>query len=76
MMEALAKRDMLRYKHYIHNNLANKATPSTDRYSQKEIKFISTIDIGDIRKQSDEIAKECRLLDIKIQEANWMTELL
>ena len=76
MMEALIKRDMLRYKHFIYNNLADKATPSTDRYSQREIKFVSTIDITDVRKKADEIAKESRLLDMKIQEANWSTDLL
>ncbi len=76
MMEALIKRDMLRYKYFIYNNLADKATPSTDRYSQREIKFVSTIDITDIRKKADEIAKESRLLDMKIQEENWSTDLL
>ena len=76
MMEALIKRDMLRYKYYIYNNLADKATPSTDRYSQREIKFVSTIDITDVRKKADEIAKESRLLDMKIQEANWSIDLL
>jgi hypothetical protein len=76
MMEALIKRDMLRYKYYIYNNLADKATPSTDRYSQREIKFVSTIDVTDVRKKGDEIAKESRLLDMKIQEANWSIDLL
>ena len=75
MMEALTKRDMLRYKHFIYNNLADKATPSTDRYSQREIKFIPTVNITDIRKKADDMAKECRLLDTKIQEANWTVEL-
>ncbi len=76
MMEALAKRDMLRYKQFIYTNLADKAAPSTDRYSRREIKFVSAIDIGDARKKSDKIAQKCRLLDTKIQEANWVTTLL
>jgi len=76
MMEALIKRDMLRYKYYIHNNLADKATPSTDRYSQREIKFVSTVDITEVRSKADEIAKESRLLDMKIQEANWSIDLV
>lgn len=76
MMEALARRDMLRYKQYVYNNLADKAAPSTDRYSRREIKFISAINISEARKKSDEIARECRLLDMKIQQANWITALL
>ena len=75
MMEALTKRDMLRYKHFIYNNLADKATPATNRYSQREIKFVATVNITEVRKKSDEIAQECRLLDMKIQEANWSVEL-
>ncbi|MCF7993381.1 MAG: DIP1984 family protein [Chromatiaceae bacterium] len=76
LMEALTKRDMLRYKQFILSNLADKATPSTDRYSQREIKFVPTVPITDIRQQSDNIAKECRLLDTKIQQANWTIDLL
>ena len=76
MMEALARRDMLRYKQYVYNNLADIAAPSTDRYSRREIKFISAINISEARKKSDEIARECRLLDMKIQQANWITALL
>ncbi len=76
IMEALSKRDMLRYRHFIYSNLADKATPSTDRYSQREIKFVPTIDISNIRHEADLIAKECRILDTKIQELNWTTELI
>ncbi|MDM8550194.1 DIP1984 family protein [Desulfobacterales bacterium HSG2] len=76
IMEALTKRDMLRYKHYIYTNLADKATPPASRYSQREIKFVPAVSVSELRKKADEIAKECRLLDTKIQEANWITELL
>ncbi|MCV6639035.1 DIP1984 family protein [Candidatus Albibeggiatoa sp. nov. NOAA] len=78
MMEALTKRDMLRYKHYICTNLVDKATPTPDQYrfSQREIKILPNINIVEIRQLSDTIARDSRLLDMKIQEANWMTELL
>jgi hypothetical protein len=76
LMEALAKRDMLKYEHFILTNLANKATPATDRYSNREIKFISTIDVKEIRKKADDIAKQYRLIDVKIQEKNWLTDLV
>mgnify|MGYP000452753273 CR=1 FL=1 len=76
MAEALIQRDMLRYRHFIVANLADKATPTTERYSQREIKFIPTVDVAQIRKSADEIAKECRQLDMKIQQANWLNDLL
>lgn len=76
LMEAIVKKDMLNYLHLIHINLADKATPVSDRYSQREIKFVPNVDICQIRKTADEIAKEYRLLDMKIQECNWKTELI
>ncbi|MDM8550748.1 DIP1984 family protein [Desulfobacterales bacterium HSG2] len=76
LMEAIVKKDMLNYLHLIHANLADKATPAPDRYSQREIKTVPNVDIGEIRKKADEIAKEYRMLDMKIQECNWKTELI
>lgn len=76
LMEAIVKKDMLNYLHLIHINLADKATPSHDRFSRREIKFVPAINISDVRKKGDEIAQAYRLLDRKIQEANWNTELI
>jgi hypothetical protein len=76
LMEAIVKKDMLNYLYLIHVNLADKATPLTDRYSQREIKFVPNVNIVEIRKKADEIAKEYRLLDMKIQECNWNNELV
>lgn len=76
MMEAIIQKDMLNFKYIIHKNLADKATPISDRYSQREIKYVSNIDISEIRKKVNLIAKEYRELDMKIQECNWNTELI
>lgn len=76
LMEAIVKKDMLNYLHFIQTNLADKATPTHERYSQREIKNIPNIDIKETRKKADLIAKEYRKLDIKIQECNWTTELI
>lgn len=76
LMESLTKRDMLKYEHFVLTNLADKAVPATNRYSTREIKFISTVDVKEIRKRADDIAKQYRLIDAKIQEKNWTTELL
>lgn len=76
IMEAIVKKDMLNYMHMIHTNLADKATPTNERYSQREIRDIPNIEIPHIRKKADDIAKEYRLLDMKIQEGNWTIELI
>lgn len=76
LMEAIIKKDMLNYLHLIHTNLADKATPKYDRYSQREIKLIPTVNISDIRKKADTLAKQLRQLNLQIQELNWHTELI
>ncbi len=76
LMQAIVKKDMLHYFHLIHVNLADKATPTHERFSAREIRDIPNIDIGEVRKKADLIAKEYRMLDMKIQECNWKTELI
>lgn len=76
MMEALTKRDMLKYNHFVYSNLADKAAAVSDRYSQREIKMIPTVKVGELRKKADSFAQQARQLDAIIQEANWTTELI
>ena len=75
MVEALAKRDRLKAEHNTLINLADAATQTFDRYSRSEIKTLAAIDVKNIRKQIDEIAKQHRQLDTQIQQANWLSEI-
>ena len=59
-----------------YGELAKTATISQDRYSRSEVKFMSTVRVSDIQSKADELAKEHRELDAKIQEVNWKTELI
>ena len=52
------------------------ASSRVNRYSRTEIKLVSTVNVTALRKQADEIAKARRDLDVQIQGANWMTDLL
>ncbi len=72
----LATRDILALKRSAYRSLAEKATITQDRYSNSEIKFESTVNVAKMQKQADLLAKEYRELDTKIQELNWLTELL
>ena len=75
MIEALALRDLLKTKHAMLINLADAATPEQSRYSRSEIKMLAAVNVREIRKQADEIAKQHRELDTQIQQANWLNEL-
>lgn len=76
LVEALARRDMLHLQQLVHENLANKATPDHDRYSKREIKMIAAVNVGEVRKRRDELARAARLLDLSIQQLNWAVDLL
>lgn len=74
--DAIAERDVLGKKRDLFAQLAEAASTRQDRYSKSEVKFISTVSVGDAQKQKDRLAKEFRELDTRIQEANWKTDII
>jgi hypothetical protein len=74
--DVLAYRDVLLQKYKILNKVIESATSLIDRYSKKEIKILSTIDVRAYQKDTDNVAKEYRELDLKVQEKNWHIELI
>lgn len=76
MIEALSRRDVLKLKHSLYKDLATEATPKQDRYSKKEIKFISAVSVKETQEQADVIAKEYRGLDAIVQQVNWNAKLI
>ena len=74
--DAICTRDTIKKKRNAIVAIIEEATIKVDRYSQSEVKFISTVSIEQLQKQSDLLAKEFREIDMKIQEKNWTTELL
>lgn len=73
--DAIARRDILQMKHALYRDLANSAVIKQDRYTKSEIKFRSTVNVAQLQKKADSMAKEHRELDSRIQEANWKTDL-
>jgi len=57
-------------------DLATTAAISHDRYSRSEVKYVATINVAEMQKRADELAKKYRDLDTRIQELNWQTELV
>lgn len=73
--DVLAERDVLRMQRSVYVELAQAAAITHDRYSRSEVRYISTINVAEIQKRGDELAKNYRDLDTRIQELNWQTEL-
>ena len=74
--ELIAKKDVLSKKISILSDFYNRASTGTQRARHTEIKILSTVDVKPIQKEIDKLSKELRLLDVKLQESNWLTELI
>lgn len=74
LQDALVKRDGLLSLAEGLRSIAGEAVPNM-RYTQNEIKIISTLNPKDIQKQADKFAKEARELDILIQKSNWSIDI-
>ena len=72
----LAQRDIRGQELNILNGFLNSASDLAQRYSRSEIRLSSTVDVSELRKQSNALSAELRALDIRIQALNWSTELL
>jgi hypothetical protein len=76
LTDALARRDVLRARHAAYRALAEAAVSTGGRYSRSEIKMVSTVNVADMQRRADELARAYRDLDTRIQEANWRVDLL
>jgi len=79
LMAAIAERDRLRDERTLLDQLGNAARLEPNRgygVTRNEIKWRSTVDVADIQKQIDALSQSYRLLDTRIQEANWLTDLI
>ena len=74
--DALADRDVLALRRTAYAELAQTAVITQDRYTRSEVKYVRTIDVIATQKRADELAKNYRELDARIQELNWQTELV
>lgn len=76
LTEMIAQKDTLSLKSSVLRNFLSAASAKTDRYSSKEIRVFSTVNVRELQKNSDDISEEIRKLNVKIQELNWSTDLL
>lgn len=76
LSDALAERDTLLLKRNVYNALVEVASMRQDRYSRSEVKSLSTVNVAELQAQMDQISRQARELDTRIQAANWNTELL
>lgn len=75
MTDALAHRDVLGLRRTILVEAAQHASARQDRYMRSELRSVTPLDVASLHRAADELAREHRELDAKIQERNWTTEI-
>ncbi|NFR85343.1 MULTISPECIES: DIP1984 family protein [unclassified Clostridium] len=74
--DIIARRDVIGLKLSVLRSFVNTASEKIDRYSNKEIKILSTVDVAEKQAEVDNLSKEYRLIDTKLQGLNWTTDLV
>lgn len=73
---AIAKRDFLGAKIRSFRTIYESATIKSERYSQKEVKFVRCIDAKALQDAIGRMSKEYREIDTKLQGINWTVDLI
>ena len=74
--DAIAERDVIGKRRDFLPGIAEAASTRQDRYSKSEVRFVSTVSVGQLQTEVDQLAKRFRELDTRLQELNWKTELI
>lgn len=76
LTELIARKDALSLKIHVYRDVVCAGSQTSYRARNTEIKIKSAIVVADWQAEIDKMAKELRLLDNKLQENNWKTELI
>lgn len=74
--DIIARRDTLGLKLSVLRSFISESADKVERYSNKEIKILSTINVAEKQKEIDNLSKEYRLIDTKLQGLNWTTDII
>lgn len=77
MTDALAARDVLRLRHALLTEAAAAASGSNGlmRQMRSELRQFPALPVAELRTRADDVARELRELDTRIQQANWTNDL-
>ena len=75
LADAVTRRDMLRSQRELYDSLVKASQVSEGRYSMKEIRYVSTMDVSELIRKTDELSKAVRMMDARIQARNWEVDV-
>jgi hypothetical protein len=76
LSDALAMRDILDLRIRTIGDLISAASEREWVSACSEVRFVSTVDTAAFQKQRDELSRQRRSLDIRLQAMNWQADLL
>jgi hypothetical protein len=78
LMEAVARRDMFKVRFAALAELVAAAQPNPRQFAvtRSEIRSVATVDVAEMQRRLDALAREIRELDTQLQAANWTVELV
>lgn len=76
LTELIAQKDAISLKIHAYKDIVYTAAQSVYRARNTEIKIKQTINVASWQAEIDQMAKNLRLLDNKLQENNWQTDLI
>jgi hypothetical protein len=78
--DALARRDVLRARHSVVTAAADAAAGRSQagmgRQLRSELIMLSALPVAPLRAQADDLARQIRELDVRIQQSNWEVDLM
>ena len=76
LTELMARKDALKLRAVTYRDMVSAASHTAHRATRSEIKIFSAVNVKELQKQADEMARDLRLLDNKLQQANWTVDLM
>jgi hypothetical protein len=78
--DALARRDVLRVRHSVVTAAADAAAGTSraglGRQLRSELKMLAALPVAQLRAQADDLARQIREIDVRIQQSNWEFDLM
>lgn len=78
--DALARRDALRTQHAVVTAAADAAVgkpqPGYARQLRSELKMLPALPVTQLRSRADDLARQIREIDMRVQQSNWEVDLL
>jgi hypothetical protein len=75
--DAMARRDVLRLRHAVLTSAADAAAGHGGvRQFRSELTQVAALPVAELRARADDVARDLRRLDLRVQQRNWETDLL